>query len=173
MEACRTKEILQKEWGFLDPNDNKEFLATPNVKWCTAFYGSALNDSFSFMCHFDLPCSTRSLLDLERAMELRKLKGTEILCYLDGGYSFLYSSCTRKMVIKYVKKLNDSGWKINLVQKQYNIQFRPFCFRLGKGILYNIKTKQVSKYSMKPQIRTKGRKFCDVVFRIKAKLYEG
>ena len=172
MVRTQIKEILQKEWGYLTREDLRETLATPNVKWCTAFYGTDKKKNIGFMCHFDLPCSTKSLPELFKVLERHIPKKRKIICYIDGGYWFTYSFLTRAKIIKYIRKCNSNGWNIQLINKPYNVQLCPMNVSLGKGIQYRYKQDEITDYPMNAQIRTKGRTFKNSVLRCSARLSE-
>lgn len=155
MNLAEIKEILQKEWGYLTRDDKRHILATPNVKWCTAFYGTDEFSEIGFMCHFDFPRSTKSLPELFIVLENNIPKNRNIVCYLDGGYCFAHSYFTRKRIIMYIDILNMQGWNIKLIQKPYNVQLFPPKLRLGKGITFDMQNMKVGNYPMKPQIRSK------------------
>ena len=172
MGCSQVKEILQKEWGYLTREDSRDILATPNVKWCTAFYGTDVNNNIGFMCHFDLPCSTKSLPQLFDVLEEYIPKNRKIVCYIDGGYWLTYSFFTRKRILKYIKQFNLNGWNIQPTNSPYNVQLFPLKFCIGKGIAYRFKHNETTDYSMKAQIRTRGRTFKNSVFRCSARLSE-
>ena len=120
--------MLQHQFGVLNRNSIEDYLATRNVRWCTAWVGWDAINEVGFLCHFDSPISARSTLAVMKAIRSHVGDDHHFESSLFGGLSWLlgYSQKTRSLICQ---AADDNKHLLNI-----SIQESPLSKNPLKGI---------------------------------------
>jgi hypothetical protein len=110
MSQPETLTILQRQYGAFTKRGAPTSLETHNVLSCTVFAGIEHTSGVGFLCHFDTPCSTKSLNEIVALLSSKIPAGTRFDTHIVNGSWFPFwpfSAYTRRRLLSGIRSNSD------------------------------------------------------------------